>query len=237
MSTLLALLSLAKLGKAATTLVTMLISLVVYAQVFGWPYAAGFIAMLLLHELGHYVAARQRGLDVGAPTFIPFVGAWIQLKDDDLDPETEAYVATAGPFVGTLAALAAYAGARMVDSPLLLAVAYAGFTLNLFNLLPVPPLDGGRITSILSPRIWFIGVPLLIALFVYRPSPMLAMVAVLAIPHVWRAWKGEAAAARTVAAPATRLEYAALYVGLVAFLALMAFELHGSLERYAAGAR
>lgn len=231
MSALLAVLSLAKLGKAATTLVTMLISLAVYAQIFGWPYAAGFIAMLFVHELGHYVAARQRGLEVGAPTFIPFVGAWIQLKDEAMDVETEAYVAAAGPFVGTLAALAAYGLARSLDSPLLLAIAYAGFALNLFNLLPVPPLDGGRMTRILSPKIWFAGVPLLVALFLYNPSPMLVLIACLAVPHVWSAWKGEASDPRPSPDSATRMEYAALYLGLVAFLGLMTFSLHETLQR------
>ncbi|WP_409997699.1 site-2 protease family protein [Bradyrhizobium sp. SZCCHNRI3043] len=84
---------------------TMLLSLVVYAGIWGWRYAAGFIALLFAHEMGHYIAARQRGLDVGAPAFIPFVGAWIALKEQPVDVETEAYVALAGPLVGTAAAL------------------------------------------------------------------------------------------------------------------------------------
>jgi len=68
-----------KWGKLATSGGSMLLSLVVYATIWGWRYAAGFIALLFAHEMGHYVAARQRGLDVGAPAFIPFVGAWIAL--------------------------------------------------------------------------------------------------------------------------------------------------------------
>jgi Zn-dependent protease len=70
-----------KWSKIALTGGTMLLSLAVYAANWGWRYAAGFLALLLAHEMGHYVAARQRGLQVGAPTFIPFVGAWIDLKD------------------------------------------------------------------------------------------------------------------------------------------------------------
>jgi len=93
---LLLLLSGAKLGKVALTAGSMLVSLIVYAFVFGWRYAAGFIALLFVHEMGHYIAARQRGLDVGAPTFIPFVGAWIELKQMPHDAETEAYVGLAG---------------------------------------------------------------------------------------------------------------------------------------------
>ena len=101
-SFLLLLLSGLKWGKLVTTGGTMLLSLVVYASIWGLPYAAGVIALLFLHEMGHYVAARQRGLDVGAPTFIPFVGAWIALKELPHDVETEAYVAMGGPLVGTV---------------------------------------------------------------------------------------------------------------------------------------
>ena len=89
----------------------MLISLVVYAFVFGWRYAAGFVALLFAHEMGHYLAAKQRGLAVGLPTFIPFVGAWIDLKEQPRDVETEAYVALAGPLLGTVAAIACYLAA------------------------------------------------------------------------------------------------------------------------------
>ncbi|HIH2652677.1 TPA: site-2 protease family protein, partial [Burkholderia cenocepacia] len=89
-----------KLGKVLVSAGTMLASIAVYALFYGWRFAAGFVALLLVHEAGHYVAAQRRGLDVGLPTFIPFVGAWIQLKDMPHDAETEAYVGLAGPFVG-----------------------------------------------------------------------------------------------------------------------------------------
>ena len=91
-----------KLGKVALTGGTMLLSVFAYALVFGWMYAAGFVALIFAHEMGHYVAARSRGMDVGAPTFIPFVGAWIELKDQPMNVETEAYVGFAGPLVGSL---------------------------------------------------------------------------------------------------------------------------------------
>jgi Zn-dependent protease len=90
-----------KFGKILTTSGTMLLSIAVYAWIFGWWYAVGFVVLMFVHEMGHYLAARQRGLDVGAPTFIPFVGAWIQLKDLPHDAETEAYVGLGGPLVGT----------------------------------------------------------------------------------------------------------------------------------------
>src|SRR4051812_41018685 len=150
---------------------TMLLSVLAYSWLFGWRYAVGFVGLILVHEMGHYIAARQRGLDVGAPTFIPFVGAWIELKDQPHNVETEAYVGIAGPIAGTVGALVCYYLGRNYDSQLLLALSYAGFFINLFNLIPMSPFDGGRITAVLSPRTWFFGVPILVALFFYNPSP------------------------------------------------------------------
>ena len=178
-----------KFGKLATTGGTMLLSLVIYASIFGWAYAAGFIGLLFLHEMGHYIAARQCGLNVGAPTFIPFIGAYIQLKEQPVDAETEAYIAIAGPVVGAIGAFAVYFYARETDSRLWLAVAYSGFFLNFFNLLPVSPLDGGRITAIVSPRIWLLGAPMMLALLYYSPSPALILICIIAVPQLIAAWK------------------------------------------------
>jgi Zn-dependent protease len=211
---LLLLLTGANFGKLLTTGGTMLLSIGVYAWMFGWRYAVGFVLLLFVHELGHYIAARQRGLDVGAPTFIPFVGAWIQLKDLPHDAETEAYVGLGGPLLGTVGALACYFLARSYDADWLLAVAYAGFFLNLFNLIPLSPLD----------------VPVLGALFWWRPSPMLLIIALFAAPQVWKAWKFRADSdeARTYynANASTRLEYGLYYVALTGFLAVMTYEVH-----------
>ncbi|MGY8633335.1 site-2 protease family protein [Bradyrhizobium sp. 14AA] len=219
-----------KWGKLAASGGSMLLSLAVYATIWGWRYAAGFIALLFAHEMGHYVAARQRGLDVGAPAFIPFVGAWIALKDKPVDVETEAYVALAGPVVGTGAALAVYLWARSEDSGLLLAISYAGLFLNLFNLLPISPLDGGRVTAILSPRIWLLGAPMLVALMIYRPSPMLLIVAIMAVPQLISAWRYDPHAPENVAyygVPLqTKLEYGGAYLALAALLAVMTYDVH-----------
>ena len=219
-----------KWGKLATTGGTMLLSLAIYATIWGWRYAAGFVALLLVHEMGHYVAARQCGLNVGAPTFIPFVGAWIELKEQPMDAEVEAYIAMAGPLIGTVGALLVYFAGRAYDSNILLAIAYAGLFLNLFNLLPLSPLDGGRITAIISPRIWLIGAPIMVALVLYRPSPVLIMVAILSLPQLMHAWRYDPKAPENIAyygvEPQTKLEYGAAYLALTGFLALMTYELH-----------
>lgn len=226
------LLKFAWLAKIASSGGTMLLSVFLYSLAFGWGYAVGFIALLFCHELGHYLAARQRGLAVGLPTFVPFVGAWIEIKDGFRDAETEAYVGIAGPAIGTLSALACLALGNLLDSDLLRAVAYSGFILNLFNLIPLSPLDGGRITSVVSPHVWLIGIPALVALFLYRPSPLLILIAVLAIGHVWSLFKNrnDEEHRRYHDAPwSVRIGYGAAYLALAGFLALMAFELHATL--------
>jgi Zn-dependent protease len=223
-----------KFGKLLTTGGTMLISVVAYSFIFGWPYAVGFVLLIFVHEMGHYVAARQRGLNVGAPTFIPFVGAWIQLKDLPHDAETEAYVGMGGPLVGSIGALACFYLGRALESDLLLALSYSGFFLNLFNLIPISPFDGGRITAVISPRLWLVGVPILIGLFFVWPSPLLILMAFLAAPAVMQAIRGETTPEQQAyySVPAdTRLSYGALYLALAGFLAIMCYNLHEELPR------
>jgi Zn-dependent protease len=222
-----------KLGKLLTTGGTMLLSILLYSWVYGWKYAVGFVLLIFIHEMGHYVAARQRGLAVGAPTFIPFVGAWIEMKEMPHDVETEAYVGFAGPLVGTVGALACYWLARQTGSEMLLALAYAGCMLNLFNLIPISPLDGGRITAIISPKVWLAGVPLLAALFFYRPSPMLILIAIMAYPQIKLALAGDPSRPQAYydVPRDTRINYAVMYLGLAAFLAIMSYELHEMLGR------
>lgn len=223
-----------KFGKLLPAVLTMAISVGVYAMMFGWWYAVGFVALIFIHEMGHYIAARRRGLNVGLPTFIPFVGAWVELKDLPHDAETEAYVGIAGPLLGTVAALGCFYLGRNTGSTMLLALAYAGFFLNLFNLIPLAPFDGGRVTAAISPRLWLIGAPLLVALFFYSPSPLLILMAVLALPNVMKAWRGLKQPEEQVyyaVSIETRVSYAAVYLGLAAFLAIMCEQLHAELPR------
>jgi Zn-dependent protease len=223
-----------KFSKLFGTVGTMLISIGAYALVFGWRYAVGIVAMLFFHEMGHYIAARQRGLRVGLPMFIPFAFAWVKLEDTPHDAETDAYIALAGPMLGTVAAIGAYFLAREHGMSWLMAVAYTGFFINLVNMIPLPPLDGGRITSVLSPRIWLLGVPIIGALMFFHFSMILLLVAILALPHVWTALqfnKDDVANAQYYAvSPRVRWEYGLLYVGLIAFLAYMTNEVDQQLD-------
>lgn len=214
-----------KFGKLLPTVGTMLLAVGAYALVFGWRYAVGIVAMLFIHEMGHYIAARQRGLRVGLPMFVPFMFAWVKLEDVPHDAETEAYIGLAGPMLGTVGAIGAYFLAHNYDMHWLLAVSYTGFFINLINMIPMPPLDGGRITAVLSPRIWLLGVPIIGLLLWFHFSMILLLIAILAAPHVFAALNFNKASPQTqqyyAVTPRVRWEYGLLYVGLIAFLAYM----------------
>jgi Zn-dependent protease len=240
MGTLILLLTKLKFLKVLLSVGTIVLAIATYALVFGWPFAIGFVFLILCHEMGHYIAARQRGLAVSLPMFIPFLGAYIALKDQPHDAETEAYVAYAGPFVGSLACFGAYFLSRHYDSTLLLALAQSGFMINLFNLIPVSPLDGGRITAVLSPRVWLLGLPILVAFWFYHPSPLLVLIGLMALPHLMQAWRYDASAPANRAyygvSLATKIEYAGLYLVLVLVLAILSNILHEELLRRLSGA-
>jgi Zn-dependent protease len=213
------------LGKVLLSALTILLSVGSYALLYSWKFGLGLVALIFCHEMGHYLAARQKGLDVGLPMFIPFVGAFIALKEKPHSARVEAYVAYAGPFVGSLAAFAVYYWGRSTDSGFLLSLAQVGFLINLFNLIPLHPLDGGRITAVISPRIWLLGVPLLIAVWFYQPSSMLILIAIMSFPQLIKAWKYDPKAPENAAYyeadAGVRFEYAFLYLCLAVVLALM----------------
>lgn len=232
MAALLGFAKVAKFGKFLLSAVSMLVSVLAYTWIFGWRYGVGFVGLIFCHEMGHFLTARQRGLNVGAPTFIPFVGAWIQLKDQPHDAETEAYIGIAGPMVGTAAAFVCYLLAGG-ERGLMLALAYAGFIINLFNLIPVSPLDGGRILGIISPKIWGLGLIALVATFFVQPNPLIILIAVIAFPQVWAAWKGRGPVPKGYydTGTATRTKYLIQYLLLTAFLGIMSAETHEIMSR------
>lgn len=165
-----AILSLLKISKIAGPLISMMISIGAYAMIYPWGFAVGFVLLLLVHELGHVIAAKRIGLPVSAPLFIPFVGALIAMKKQPLDAKTEAYVAFGGPILGTIGAVAVFGAAYYMDSPLLYSLAYIGFLLNLINLLPIHPLDGGRIATAVTRWLWLVGLVGGLAIIIYLRS-------------------------------------------------------------------
>jgi Zn-dependent protease len=134
-----------KFGFAAFKFFSIFISVAAYALIWGWKFAAGFVLLILVHELGHFFEARRQGLDVTLPTFIPFVGAFVLIKNAPLNPWRNALVALAGPALGSLGAAVCWGIGDSIDSNLFRALAYAGFMINLINLVPVGILDGGSV--------------------------------------------------------------------------------------------
>ncbi len=114
----------------------------VYWAMFGWAFGLGFAAMILIHEMGHYVEIRRRGLPAEMPVFLPGLGAYVQWQALGVSLEVRGLVSLAGPVAGALAALAAYAIFLSTRQPIWLALAHVGAWLNLLNLVPIWILDG-----------------------------------------------------------------------------------------------
>src|SRR5438067_300828 len=159
-------------------LFSIFVSAAFYVWFGGWWFGIGLIVLLFVHEMGHVIEAKRQGLPVSAPLFIPFLGAMITMREMPQDAWNEAKVAIAGPLVGSAGAAAFWAVGAATDSNHLRALAFLGFLINLFNLLPVVPLDGGRIVGALHPALWLAGFLLLLALVVISPNPILIIILV-----------------------------------------------------------
>jgi Zn-dependent protease len=209
--------------KVFATSATMLVSIAAYAWIWGWRFAVGFVLLLLLHELGHVLELRRQGIPASAPLFIPFLGAVVGLKQMPHNVWKEAQVALAGPILGSLAALGCWLAGEALDSELLVALAFTGFFLNLFNLIPLSPLDGGRAAAALHPALWALGLALLLGLTILWPNPILILVLVIGGIEVWRRWRDRnepEVAAYYAIEPWQRAVVGVTYLGLAALLAV-----------------
>ena len=175
--------------KIFTTSASMLVSVGAYALLWGWKFAVGFVLLLFVHELGHVLEARRQGIPTSAPMFIPFLGAFIAMKQLPANAWREAQVALAGPIVGGLGAAAVWLAGEALDSDLLVALAFTGFLLNLFNLLPIVPLDGGRAVAAVHPLLWAVGLAGLVGLAFVFPNPILLIILVMGGLELWRRWR------------------------------------------------
>ena len=209
--------------KIFTTSATMLVSIAAYALIWGWSFAVGFVLLLLVHEMGHVIQLRREGVEASAPMFIPFLGAVIAAKSMGDDAAAEARVGLAGPIIGSLAALVPLGIWLATGEEFWQALAYVGFFINLLNLLPVLPLDGGRAMAALSPWVWLFGYAVLIALMVFFPNPILLLVLIFGGIETWRRWKNrntpEGRAYHAIPGR-TRALVAVVYIGLAILLAV-----------------
>lgn len=212
-------------AKLLLTLGTALVSVVLYSLVFGWWFAVGFVLLLFVHEMGHVIQLRREGIRATAPIFVPFLGAVVGMKQMPDEALAEARVGLAGPILGTAGAAVCFAIAEATDSSMLRALAYVGFLINLLNLVPLTPFDGGRAMAAMAPAMWFIGLGAMVFLLLVTHISFLLIFVLFGGYDTYRRWKlrktgSPQQAAYYRVAPRARLLVGLVYVGLVVAAAL-----------------
>jgi Zn-dependent protease len=199
---------------------TMILSIGAYAMLWGVWFAVGFVLLIFVHEFGHLLAARKCGLKVGAPVFIPFMGAVIALKEAPRNAWIEAQVGIGGPLLGAAGAAVCEMIHLATGNQLFRALAYTGFFLNLFNLAPVGFLDGGRIVTALSPWLWLVGFAIVLALTISHPNFILILILVFSVPRLFSLFRSKSEEERRYfeVTPGQRWTMAVMYFGLIALL-------------------
>jgi len=211
--------------KILSTAGTALVSVAAYSLLWGWEFAAGFVVLIFIHEMGHVFALRRHGIKASAPMFVPFMGAVIWARSLGDDALTEARVGLAGPYFGAAAAAVVAVVGLATHSGLLEALGYIGFLLNLFNLLPVVPLDGGRAMAAMAPWMWFVGFGALVTLEFITPNPILLIICLVAGYDLYHRWQKRNSPTMMQTAyyrvsPRNRVIIGAAYLGLIAALAI-----------------
>lgn len=164
---------------------SMAITVAAYATKFRLGLVVGFVLITLIHEIGHAVVIRAKGLRAGFMVFIPFIGGAVTLKDQPRSAYDDALIGLAGPVAGTFASLASLQIFKWNGNPLYLLIASVGFILNLLNLLPLGPLDGGRISAAVTKWMWLFGGGILIYKTIKQPNPLMILILVLAAFQVY----------------------------------------------------
>lgn len=213
---------------------TMLLMIWVYTQLWGWKFAVGFAFLLLVHECGHLVVAKKFGLNVGAPVFIPFMGAFIALKEAPRNAWMEACVGIGGPILGTIGALLCNSIGELTDTPIFFALAWFGYFLNLFNLTPVGMLDGGRIVTALSRWLWLPGFVILLWFGWKYPNFVVWLMIFLSVPRVYSLFRKRTEEERRYfeVTRSQRWTMSILYFGLIAALLFGMHVAQDDLDKY-----
>ena len=208
--------------KFVGTALTMLVSIGAYALLFPVWFAVGIVVLVWVHEMGHVLQLRREGIAASAPMFIPFLGAFVAMKQMPKDALAEARVGLAGPVLGTLGGLATLGLYAVTREPLFLGLAYFNFIINLFNLAPLLPLDGGRAVGAMSLVLQLVGLVVMVALFFV--APIMAIIALIGVPELWRRWQmrntPEGRAYYEIPLR-SRVAVGAVYVGLIVVLGLL----------------
>jgi Zn-dependent protease len=211
--------------KLFVTAGSMAVSVLAYTTIWGFSFAVGFVVLILVHELGHVIALRREGIKASAPMFIPFMGAVISSRSLGDNALAEARVGLAGPILGSIGSAVCIVIWQVTGHDYWRALAFTGLFLNLFNLLPVVPLDGGRAMAAMTPWMWFVGFAGIVALAVLFPNPIILIIAVFAAYETYRRWQqrragGAAQQAYYRVAPRDRLLVGAVYLVLIALLVI-----------------
>jgi Zn-dependent protease len=209
--------------KLLTTSGTMLVSIAAYTVIWGLPFAAGFVVLLFVHEMGHAIQLRREGIKASWPVFIPFMGAVISARSLGGNALAEARVGLAGPILGSIGSAACIVIWHATGNDIWRALAFTGFFLNLFNLLPVVPLDGGRAMAAMTPWMWIAGLVAMVGLAIVFPNPVILIITVLAGIETYRRLQqrrqgGAATQSYYSVRPIDRALVAAVYLSLIALL-------------------
>jgi Zn-dependent protease len=180
----------------------------------GWSFGLGFVLLLFIHEMGHAVVIRKHGLRSGWPLFIPGLGAMIALKDTPPSREVDAEISLGGPLWGTVASFAVLSVFFVTRSEFWLALGYSGLFLNMFNLTPVRPLDGGAIAEMFSRKAWIPGALILVFLMVTSPASPALIMMLFMLPRVFQRNQ----VALEPLAPGIAQKWALRYFGLLGFM-------------------
>lgn len=172
-----------------STLISLFISLGAYAWAYGWKFAVALVYLLFLHEMGHLYAAKRKGIPTSNAIFLPFVGALVALKEEPKSAKDEAYLAYGGPLLGTIAFLPAIPLYILTQEPFWALVITIGAMINFFNLIPVHPLDGGRIVTVISTKFWILGIIVMIVYLFNKPNPILSIFLIFGVIKCWEQFR------------------------------------------------
>ena len=214
--------------KFALSFGSIFVSIFAYAMFFGWKLGVVFVLLMLMHEIGHIIAMRAYGMRTSLPYFIPLFGAFVTQQSPSPSRLADAVIALGGPVIGSLAAGLCYAYGAATNEPFWIAAAHLGLLLNLFQLIPVLPLDGGRAAGAISPRFFIFGLVLLgtyvVATRSFAPIMLmlLVVIALTSVPRAIRAWRNEPDPDLRPIAPAERATVTTLYFGSIGLIGVAA---------------
>ena len=204
-------------------IVSAIVSFAVYAMLLGWQFGLGFMALLLIHEMGHFVVIRAKGLPAGLPIFIPLLGAFVTMRRAPLGVRDEAEIALAGPLAGAVGGVVCLIAYWQTGLPVLLPLAYFSFYINLLNLIPVGPLDGARITGAISKWIWPIGLAGVALGAWYTHDPLLIILGIFGAYQLVARFTEAGKSSYYAISAGARVFITLTYFGLAAVLAYATF--------------